>query len=387
MSKEDLKGRFVITSKVFDMNDFSVKEKSVSTGTSSNLETAEEVLKIPDFLDAQLSFNADKVIYDNLILSNTKGQLTIENEEATISQLNSGIFGGNAGITGNVTTRNGTPTFDMTLDLNSIDIDQSFKELEMLQGLAPIAKALQGALNTKVNLRGSLDNNLSPILNTISGNAFAEILTANITPEQMPLLNVLDNKLDFINLANLNLDALTTNLTFTDGTVQVQHFDFKIEGITVNVSGSHTFSNTMDYTLNLDVPARYLGNDVSGLLSKLTEAEKENLTIDLPVGLSGSFAAPSVNLNLKAATTALTNQIIEIQKQRAKDKVEDKLGDVLGGLLGGGNTQTTQDSTSTGTPQSNPESTNENVIKDVATGILGGLLKKKPKTTKKDSIN
>ena len=283
----------------------------------------------------------------------------------------------------------------MTIDLSSIDIDQSFKGLEMMQGLAPIAKALQGALNTKINLKGKLDANLSPILSSISGNAFAEILTAAVDADKMPLLNALDQKLDFINLNDINLDKLKASLTFTDGQVQVTPFDIVVKGIAVNVSGSHSFTNEMNYKLNLDVPARYLGIDVSNLLAKLTASEKESLSIDLPISLSGNFTAPKVDLNLKAATTALTNQIIEIQKQRAKDKVEDKLTDVLGGLLGGNKTTpttTTTDSTNTSTQTSQNNTTKpkaEDAIKDVATDILGGLFgkKKKAKETAKDSVN
>lgn len=392
MSKEDLKGRFDINSKVFDMNDFAAKETTTTNGTVKVVESSPESIQIPDFLDASLNFKADKVIYDDLELTNAAGNLTIKDEQASISGLKSGIFGGAAGVAGTVSTRGGIPTFDMTVDLSSIDIDQSFKQLDMMKGLAPIAKALQGALNTKINLKGTLDENMSPILSSLSGNALAEILTADVNPEQMPLLNALNNKLNFIDLSDLKLDKLKTTLSFKDGNIEVKPFDFDVKGIKVNVSGGHSFTNEMNYTLNLDVPAQLLGGDVGGLLSKLTDTEKKNLTVAVPVSLSGNFTTPNVNLNLKAATTALTNQIIEIQKQRVKDKVEDKVTGLLGGLLGGGNTQnntTTQGTPNTTTPQTTTKPTTEEAIKDVATGILGGLLggKKKKKETKKDSVN
>lgn len=393
MSKEDLKGRFNVTSKVFNLNDFATTETASTSQESTNTAgtagtTQGEAIKIPDFLDASLSFKADKVIYDDLELNDTQGTISIANEEATITKLTSGVFGGAAGISGTVTTKSGTPTFNMVLDLSSIDIDRSFKGLDMLQGLAPIAKALQGAFNTKINLKGTLDENFSPILSTLSGDAFAQILTAAVNPEQMPLLSTLDAKLDFINLKDVNLDALKASLTFADGKVNVRPFDFDVKGINVKVSGGHSFTNEMSYTLNLDVPARYLGSDVNGLLSKLTATEKENLSVALPVSLSGNFAKPNVNLDLKTATTALTNQIVEIQKQRVKNKVEDKLDDVLGGLLGGTKPKPTGTSTdATGNTGTAPKPTSTEVIKDVAGGILGGLFGNKKKETKKDTVN
>ena len=391
MSKEDLKGRFNVQSKVFNLNDFAVAETSntsKSSGTNTPA-TGTKKVQIPDFLDASLNFQADKIIYDNLELTNAKGTVTIANEEAQISGLNSGIFGGDAGLSGNVRTRDGQPTFDMTLDLSSIDIDRSFKELDMLKGLAPIAKALQGALNTKINLKGQLDENFSPILSTIAGDAFAQLITAEIKPDQMPLLALLDSKLEFLNLDKINLDKLQTKLTFDNGQVQVNPFDFKVKDINVNVSGGHSFENVMNYSLKLGIPARYLGSDVSGLLSKLTAQEKESISVDLPVSLSGSFAAPKVNINTQAAVGSLTSKIVEIQKQRAKDKVEDKLEDILGGALGGNKPK---DSTATqGNGQTTDKPKKDEIIKDVATDILGGLFGKKKKKetaeTKKDSVN
>ncbi len=391
MSKEDLKGRFNVQSKVFNLNDFAVAETSntsKSSGTNTPA-TGTKKVQIPDFLDASLNFQADKIIYDNLELTNAKGTVTIANEEAQISGLNSGIFGGDAGLSGNVRTRDGQPTFDMTLDLSSIDIDRSFKELDMLKGLAPIAKALQGALNTKINLKGQLDENFSPILSTIAGDAFAQLITAEIKPDQMPLLALLDSKLEFLNLDKINLDKLQTKLTFDNGQVQVNPFDFKVKDINVNVSGGHSFENVMNYSLKLDIPARYLGSDVSGLLSKLTAQEKESISVDLPVSLSGSFAAPKVNINTQAAVGSLTSKIVEIQKQRAKDKVEDKLEDILGGALGGNKPK---DSTATqGNGQTTDKPKKDEIIKDVATDILGGLFGKKKKKetaeTKRDSVN
>jgi hypothetical protein len=55
----------------------------------------------------------------------------------------------------------------MILDLKEIDIEQSFSNLDLLKGLAPIAKSLQGALNTKINISGKLDEDFSPILTSV----------------------------------------------------------------------------------------------------------------------------------------------------------------------------------------------------------------------------
>ncbi|WP_327019324.1 AsmA-like C-terminal region-containing protein [Croceibacter atlanticus] len=386
MSKQDLKGNFNVNSNTFKVSDFMVAEDNTAATktTSENTVTTpnnNEAIKIPDFLAATMNFNVKKVIYDDIELSNATGTIAIEDEKASLTNVKSSLFGGNIALNGNVNTKGNTPTFAMDLDLNSIDIDQSFKGLDLLQGLAPIAKALQGALNTNIKLNGNLNGDLTPQLQTIAGNAFAKVLTAKVNAEQSPLLARLSENVAFLNLDNLNLNNLETYLTFDNGNIQVKPFDFNIKGIKVTAGGTHGLDQNMNYNVTLDVPAKYMGSEVSGLLSKLSAQERETMTVALPIGLTGTFNSPKVNLNTQAAVNSLTQRIIDKQKDDLKDKGKDLLGNILGGNKPKDSTTVQQDSVKAGTPK-----TNEDAIKDAAKDILGGLFGKK-KTKAKDSVN
>lgn len=383
MRKQDLKGRFAIQSNTFNVNDFmSSEEKPVAKNTSEEgktvLEkTTPEAVKIPDFLDAILDFNANKIIYDDLQLTNAKGTAAIANETITISNFTSNIFGGNIALSGNVSTKNETPTFAMDLDLSKIDIEQSFENLEMFQFLVPIAKAFQGSLNTKFQLNGQLTNDLSPKLSTLAGNALAQIITAEVDPQQTPLLAALGNNLSFLNLDKLSLRDVSTNFTFNNGKIEVKPFHFDVKGIDVAAAGTHGLDKSIDYNLTLDVPAKYLGGEVTKLLQNLSPKETDEMSVALPIGLKGTFTNPQVSLNTETAINTLTQQLLAKQK----DKLINQGTDILGGILGGG---TKQDSTKTTTNTNNQQQTtqqqNTQIIKDILGGILGG--KKKTDTTK-----
>src|SRR5690554_2928579 len=191
------------------------KAEETSTKGNNTLQTnAEESIKIPDFLDATLDFTANTVVYDNLELKNAKGTATIQDETITIRNFTSDIFGGKIAFSGNVSTKSEIPTFAMNLDLSKIDIEQSFEKLDMFQYLVPIAKALQGSLNTNFELNGQLTKDLSPNLSTLAGTALAQVITADVNPEQAPLLSALGQKVSFLNLEQLSLRDLSTNLVF-----------------------------------------------------------------------------------------------------------------------------------------------------------------------------
>lgn len=389
---QKLKGSFNVDSNVFAINDFMIAETGTEETTSqSSTPSTSEAVKIPSFLDTELAFNVNTVIYDNLELKNATGTIILRDETATLQNITTDIFGGNINLAGNVSTKGSTPTFDMDLALNSLNIAESFTSLKMLQALAPVAKALEGKLQTNLQLAGNLNEDLTPQLSTLAGNALAEILTADIDPEKLPLLSSLDQQLNFIDLNDIDLDKLKTRLTFKDGMVQIEPFNFNVKGVDVQVSGSHGFDMNMDYTLNLDVPAKMLGSQVGSALSQLSGDELQNMTVALPIGLQGTFQNPQVNVNMQQAVNNLTQRIVAKQKDKLKERGQDAIRDIINKQTGGNqkpqnDSISSQDSTQTQTPKTEEKPrSQEEQVKDAAKDILGGILGKSKK--KKDTTS
>ena len=377
---QKLKGNFTARSNTFSVNDFMVRNIPSEEGEEPvTSESGPEAIKIPSFLDVQLDFQADRVLYDNLVLENTRGNVNISDETAILNQISSDIFGGNILLNGQVTTAEDTPEFKMDLDLKSIDIAQSFRDMELLRNLAPIAEALQGKLITKINLQGDLYENLTPQINTLAGTALAQVLGAQLNPEQSRLLEQLNERLAFFNLEDLNLNNLEAHLTFNNGQVQVQPFDFNIKGIEGTISGTHGFDLGMNYNVALEVPATYLGDELGSLLSQLSSQQLASMTVALPINVTGTFTSPNIALNLDQAVQNLTQKIIDNQKDNLKDRGKD----ILTGILTGKQSQdTTAQST---TPPDSIPAQREEVVKKTAKRILGNILERK--TSKKDSVN
>ena len=373
---QQLKGNFRLNSNTFAVADFMTTEVADTEVTETpSEETAvvgQETFKIPAFLDATIEFNADKVLYDNLSLQETKGSLIIKDEAAKLQNVSSNLFGGRINLTGNISTKAEIPAFEMALDLNSFDIVETFENLELLGKLAPIAEALQGSLDIKLDLGGALNEDLTPNLQTLTGTALAEILNAEVNSSQSELLATLDNQLNFVNTEDLNLKDLKTNLVFDDGAVNVKPFNFNIKDIQVTASGSHNFDMLMDYDVELDIPAKYLGSEIGNLLSRLSTAEAASMKVALPINIGGTFQAPKIQLGLEQAIQDLSQRIIEKQKEQVKDEMKEKGKDLLNDILGNNN-QSAQDTTAT--QQTTPRKEDE--VKEAVKDVLGGLFGKK----------
>ncbi|WP_299126767.1 AsmA family protein [uncultured Winogradskyella sp.] len=374
LSDKKLQGNFNVDSNTFAISDFMVEDET-ATLKSNKTTSKKESLKIPDFLDCTITANANTVIYDNLNLKNVKGQLRIKDQNANLSNMTTDIFNGQLGITGNVSTKDAKPKFDMKLAMQQFDISQSFKDLDMLKVLAPIAKVIQGKLNSTIDISGFLDENFAPDLSTISGKALAEILTSNIDTSKSPLIGGLDKQLNFIDLEKLKQN-INTRLSFKNGTVQVKPFTINYKDIPIEVSGAHTFANTLQYNVVMQVPAKYLGGEVNRLIGKINDSEVDKISIPVTANISGNFSSPNISTDLTSGVANLTKQLLELQKQKLLEQGADQLNDLLDGVLGENPNTTQTDSTN-----KNPK----DKIKEGVNSVLGGIFGKNKNNKPQDS--
>ncbi|MDD7884422.1 AsmA family protein [Flavivirga sp. 57AJ16] len=392
LSDNTLQGYFDVNSTFFKVSDFMSEEDNATVDSDITQDT--ESLKIPKFLDCTVNANAKTVLYDDLNLKDVKGTLIIKDQQATLKDLTSHLFDGILAVSGDVSTKGDTPTFNLNLGVDSFDIAQSFKNLELLRNLAPIAKLIQGKLNTNISLAGDLDNEFSPKLNSISGNALAELINTKIDSNKGDLLNTLESSLSFINFDKLNLKDLKTKLEFANGKVSVKPFQLKYEDITIDISGSHSFDKNLDYSAVFNVPAKYLGSDVNQLIGRINDEETKKISIPITANIGGSYTLPSVKTDLTSGVKDLTKQLIEIEKQKLLNQGKGKVKDLISGVIGGNKTKTDSikkeqkksvkdvlgDIVGTNKNQQT-DSTKTTTTKDAVKNVLGGLLGGKKKKT------
>lgn len=362
--KQELKGNFNMTSNRLAVDDF------MTTGEPAT-ETKEakpsEAMKIPAFLNCSISAKANTVLYDNLKLKDVSGKLIIKDEKATLENFNTSIFGGQIGLNGSVSTKEKVPTFDMNLGFKQVDIAQTFTQLDMLKKIAPLAGIINGKLNSTVKVNGNLDaKELTPNLNSLSGDLLGQLLSTTINEKNSTLLSNLDSKISFIDLSKINLNDLKVGVTFENGKVNVKPFDIKYQDIKATVGGTHGFDQTMNYNIKFDVPAKYLGKEATTFISKMSAEDQAKLQ-NIPVNamVTGNFSNPKVALDMKTAISNLTTQLANSQKDKLKEKGTSLINDLIN------KNSKPKDSTQTTTPNKTED------VKQKANDLLNGLFKKK----------
>ena len=366
----------------------------------------EPPLQLPANLAFKVNANAGTVIYDGMPMNNVTGSLDLRDQEIRLQQVKSNALKGLLSLDGSLSTRKGAPRFRMDLGIDGVQIRETLEAIELLETLAPIASILDGKLNSKVSLGGLLKEDFSPDLMSLAGNVVAEVLASEPSGRKAQVMQALDTRLDFIDFSEIDLKGLKTILAFEDGVVAVRPFSFNYKDIGIAVEGGHTFDQQLDYQVTLQVPAKYLGSEVSRLLTELQEPGLAEATIPVIARVGGKYSDPSVQTDLKAAITDLTGQLVEAQKQKllasGQEKAQSLIGDILSGKKD--STKTAADTTRTSlggvlqqvTGLKKPDSTStrtdttrqaETTVKKAAKNLLGGLLNRKKDTaTARDSV-
>lgn len=363
---QGLKGNFTLKSNQLAVADF-MTEPSKETAQAKQ----PDALEIPAFLDCKLTATANTVLYDNLVLKNVSGVVIVKDQKATLQNVKTNIFGGLIGANGSVSTKGKTPTFEMDLNLNAVDISQTFTQLDMMKSIAPIAGAVNGKLNSTIKVSGNLDaREMTPDLKTINGSLTSQLLSTTINPSNSKMVSALDNQLGFIDLSKINLNDLKTALTFQNGRVNLKPVSLKYKDIGLSFDGAHGFDQTMAYNLKFDVPAKYLGTEANALLAKLSPADAAKIeNVPIAATLTGNFANPKIQTDMKQAVSNLTAQLIKAQKDKLINQGTSAIGNILSG-------NTKKDTTKPAT-----NNTKDNVTKQ-AQNVLNNIFNKPKKQEK-----
>ena len=387
---QTLQGNFNMNSNKLIVADFMAPAKTTTTTTEQGGKTAakkttktSDAVKIPAFLDCTITAKAATVVYDNLNLKDVSGKMIIKDEAVALQNVKTSVFGGNIGLNGNVSTKGAIPKFNMGLALNSLDITQSFTQLEMLKSIAPIAEVITGKFNSSINVAGNLDaKEMTPDMKSLTGDLAGSLANTLINTAKSKVLTALTTNVKFLDPSKINLNQ-KINLTFSDGKVNIQPFNIKYQDIDVKIQGTHGFDQVMNYNVGFDVPAKYLGSDVTKLLATL-KTDGSKISVPVNAIITGTFQNPKVSTDLSKSVTSLTTQLVQQQKDKYVNQATDKGKEILGNLIKGAtknNTSTTKDTAKTTTPKTNAEVKQqaEEAAKTTVKNAVNNLFKKKDK--------
>lgn len=332
---ETIKGELNFKSKKFDLNEWMAEDEGAPVAEADTPESAPmEVVEVPKDIDFVLRSSISEVLYDNLTLGNLRGNIVVRGGVVRMEGVNFNSLGGAFAMDGTYDTRDmSAPAFNFDFGIKDLEIKQAYTSFNTVQTLAPIAEKMDGEFSTKMNLKGLLGNDMSPLMNTLTGGGMLEIDDAALTDSK--LIAGITSITKLSNTDKMTLKDTQVQFEIKDGRVFVDPFDVNIGNFQTVIAGSNGIDGSLDYLLKMNVPAGAVGTAVNAAIAKLTGASgnasstiKVNLKVggnydDPKVSLAGAEAGESTTQQAKQAITAkVDQQKEELKKELDKQKKE-----------------------------------------------------------------
>ena len=300
-----IKGNLNIRSNYFNLNDFMTTDSTQTTAVADT--TAMSVLEVPKNIDFNMDASMKKVLFDKMQFDNINGKLIIRDGKVDMKNLSMNAMGGSVVMNGYYSTAENpqSPELNAGFNLNDLSFAQTFKELDMVQKLAPIFENLKGNYSGSIKIDTRLDSQMSPVLNSMQGNG--SLSTKNLSLSGVKVIDQIADAVSKPDLKNIQVKDMKLDFTIKDGRIDTKPFDLKLGETVLNLSGSTGLDQTIDYSGKIKLPAS------AGAVAKLS-------TIDLKIG--GTFTSPKVSLDTKS----MANQAVEVVKDKAIEEIGKKLG-------------------------------------------------------------
>lgn len=329
-----LTGSFAVSSKLLDMNEFmSDAGESAEESESSAADSSMSKIVLPANVDFTLAARFDRMIYDNVDITNTRGTIVLRDQVARLIDLNLDLIGGSVKMDGTYDSKPDEPLVAMVFAMRNIDIQEAAEKFVTIEKMAPIAKSCTGRFSTTMRLDCALDDQMTPIESTISGGGTLQ--TAQVNVEKFEPLNKLAAELGIERLAKQTIKDVNITYRFENGRVAVEPFTVALEGISTTIDGSMSFSQELDYNVKMTVPTSLLPSNLSGaassLLSDLNQRFGSNMSMGskIPVTLkvTGTVTDPKVSGNygdqIKEQAQDVKEQVIEAVKEAVEEKIDE----------------------------------------------------------------
>lgn len=252
-----LKGTLNIHSNYFNLNDFmtaSADSTATADAATTDSTTVTGIVEVPKNIDFQMDANLKQVLFDKMTFNNMNGKLVVKDGKVDMKNLSMSTMGGNVVMNGYYSTANAKkPEMKAGFKLTNLSFSQAYKELDMVQQLAPIFESLKGNFSGSINVLTDLDATMSPVLDTMQGDG--SLSTRDLSLSGVKAIDQIADAIKQPSLKEMKVKDMTLDFTIKDGRVETQPFDIKMGDYNLNLSGSTGLDQTIDYTGKIKLPA------------------------------------------------------------------------------------------------------------------------------------
>jgi hypothetical protein len=202
-----------------------------------------------------------------------------------------------------------------------------------MEKLMPVGKFLSGKLSSQLNMKGKLDGQLMPQINSLTGNGNM-LLLEGVLKKFAPLEKIASH-LQVDHLKEVSLKDVKSYIEFSNGQVLVKPFTVMVKDIEMQIGGMHGFDQSIDYIVQMKIPRSYLGNQGNAMVYQLAAKANEKGVpvkigdiVNLSIKLGGKMSNPTIATELKEVAGDAAKEMKQQAMDFAKQKVDSAKGNI-----------------------------------------------------------
>lgn len=332
---ELLKGNFVFTSELLDLNELMGGEEVETIEDDSTEESEMAIIEIPDNIDFKLNSSINKLIYDNIEIEKVKGVIHIVDASANMENVSLNMLQGQLKMDGQYSSKDILkPSIDFDMEMIDFDIQQTFQTFNTIKKLAPIAEKCQGKISMKFDIQSLLKQNMEPNLATVFSQG--RLSSNSIRMENASVLEKLSGLLKTDKLKNITLANVDLNYKMENGVLKVEPFETKFGNSSVIISGSQNLDQSIAYKMNFTIPSAVLGSQANAVAQNLfSKLGQTGVNMKVPKNIrfgalvEGTLMNPEVKLDMKNQGGSMIDDLKEQAKQEIKKEVDKARGEAI----------------------------------------------------------
>ena len=248
---EILKANIDLKSKIIDLNEFSVYASPVPVNNKT--EDAAGVILVPGRLNLIIKAEADRILYNDIVLNQFQGGVNIKNGEVELIETGFELI--NCRVTMNGKYSSLSPmraSFDYKLQARDFDVQKAYKEIKLFHDLASSAEHASGVISIDYSISGKLNEKMYPIYPSLKGNGVLSV--KNVKFNNWKLFNTVSSESGKSELKDPDLSKIDVKSSIKNNLITIERTKFKTGGFRIRFEGQTSFDNKINFKMRIGLP-------------------------------------------------------------------------------------------------------------------------------------
>jgi len=333
MSDGILKGNLNFKSNHFNANQFMTSDASTAETVAEDTSTLGSI-EIPQNIDFNLKALVSHLKYDNMDITNLKGDLTVREGKIFFKNTGMELIGGTMlmdGVFDGVNPK--MPFADINFKMQNFDIPKAFVYFDLFKQYAPFAEKMTGLFALDMEMESNMDEEMNMIFSTLTGSGTLRL--TNATLSNAKIMNMLADELKLEKFRKLEMKDQRLNFRIDKGQFLIDSFVLPLwENTRMKLAGSSTVDQGLNYVGFISMPRKDMGVGNTAFEKLLGEAKKKGLNLEasemvnVALSITGDFMKPIIKLDLRETASGLGKSLADQAKDQVKQKITEKVDDV-----------------------------------------------------------